>query len=206
MSVLTAAVIRRDYLEPSLDALALNDAQDRLIQNDTPEADSLIEHLAALAPVVRETRAVPNLISLFDQAIELRDWNRSEGRCVRTVSGNADTLVTDLRTLELSGRGTPRRAKAIARELREPLRVLADRIAGDARDESVEAGIRLGEIIARTPSAQLFSPAVLRELGSAKAACLRNWHARRDNTAPQPMQAATAPGQTRSNSHAHDEG
>lgn len=181
MTLLTAATIKRTVLEPSLDALALNGAQARLIQNDTPEADSVIEHLAALAPIVRETRAVPNLVQLFDQTISLRDWNRSEGDRVRVVTGHADGMVTDLRTLELSGSGgaSPLTAKALVRALRAPLRMIAEPSLGDPR-AWVDAGRQVGEILARTPEAQLFHPAVTRELGKAKAAALRELYERRE--------------------------
>ncbi len=177
----TAALIRRDYLEPGMDARALNDAQARLVSNpDTPALDSLTERLAAMGPTLRGTGATPHLVHAFDIALALRDSNRSEGGIERGICGSADQLFTDLRSLELSGSGgNPLTAKALVRELREPLRVIAEPYAGDPR-AWVDAGRTVGEIFARTPSGQLFSPAVTRELGKAKAAALRELYDRRE--------------------------
>ena len=193
MNVVTAATVRRAFLEPALDALALNDAQDRLIQNDTPEADSMIEHLAALGPVVRGTRAVPNLITLFDQAISLRDWNRGEGGCVRVVSGHADGMVTDLRARELrgglGGQPLPLAAKSVAHAIREPLRILVESTGEWPR---LRAACDIERQVGHLPQEQLFSPAVTRELGKAKAAALRELYDRRENGAATPAKGRGA--------------
>ncbi len=182
MNAVTAPTVRRLFLEPGMDARALNDAQARLVSNpDTPELDSLTERLAAMGPALRGTTATPHLVHAFDIALALRDSNGTEGQIQRTICGSADRLVTDLRSLELSGSGgaSPLTAKAIARALREPLRVIAEPSLGDPR-AWVDAGRTVGEIFARTPSGQLFAPAVTRELGKDKAAALRELYDRRE--------------------------
>jgi hypothetical protein len=205
-ALVTAALIRRDYLEPGMDARALNDAQARLVSNpDTPELDSLTERLAAMGPTLRGTGATPHLIHAFDLALELRDSNRSEGAIERGICGSADRLVTDLRSLELSGSGgNPLTAKALARALREPLRVIAEP-RGDPR-AWVDAGRTVGEIFARTPSGQLFAPEVLRDLGKAKAAALRELYDRRETkgaATPAKGRGATEP---RGEAHGRSDG
>jgi hypothetical protein len=164
-----------------MDARALNDAQARLVSNpDTPALDSLTERLAAMGPTLRGTAATPHLVHAFDIALALRDSNRAEGGLERSICGSADQLFTDLRSLELSGSGgNPLTAKALVRALREPLRVIAEPSLGDPR-AWVDAGRTVGEIFARTPSGQLFSPEVLRDLGKAKAAVLREEYDRRE--------------------------
>ena len=58
----TAALVRREFLEPAMDARALNQEQAViLINEETPEADSLIEHLAALHRTGDETHGLGSL-------------------------------------------------------------------------------------------------------------------------------------------------
>lgn len=180
MSALTAATVRHGFLEPALDARALNDAQQRLIQNDTPEVDSVTEHLTLIGRHLRGTDATPDLVHLFDRVLELRDSNVAEGGLERTICGRADRLVTDLRTLELSGSGgpSPLAARSLARRLREPLRVIAEPPLGDPR-ALVDAGRKVGEVIAHIPAEQLFTRDVTRELGERRAATLRALYERR---------------------------
>jgi hypothetical protein len=153
----------RGYNQPA-PAEYLDDPEDEV-------EDCGLDHGAKLA------RA--ELVGAWDNGVEsLRD-NRGGARIARRMAGHTDDLVRHYRTLELSGSGgNPLTAKALVRALREPLRVIADPV-GDPR-AWVDAGRTVGEILARTPSGQLFSPAVTRELGKAKAAALRDLYDRRE--------------------------
>ena len=206
---LTAATLRREILEPSLEARAINLGEERVFYNPSPEPDSLIEVLAAATRTLTAAgaRGKRQAVYLWDYTLEARDHNRREGDKELVVCGAADGMVSHTRSLELSGPGgaSPLTAKAIARALREPLRVIAEPSLGDPR-AWVDAGRTVGEIFARTPSGQLFSPAVTRELGKAKAAALRDLYDRRETkgaATPAKGRGATEP---RGEAHGRSDG
>ncbi len=203
----TAATLRREILEPSLEARAINLGEERVFYNPSPEPDSLIEVLAAATRTLAAAGAhgKRQAVYLWDYTLEARDHNRREGDKELVVCGAADGMVSHTRSLELSGSGgNPLTAKALARALREPLRVIAEPSLGDPR-AWVDAGRVIGEVFARTPSAQLFAPEVLRDLGKAKAAVLREEYDRRENGAATPAKGrgATEP---RGEAHGRSDG
>lgn len=171
MSV-TAATVRRNFLEPAMDARALNLDQARLLYDPSPEVDSLFEvsHAVATSPELRVARRhAPRLMHLLGQ---LHEKNEQEGDRQLLIAGAADLLVTDLRALELSGASpSALPAKAIARELREPLRRLLAPAGGDLFE--LLGDLRaVDRLIGRTPRAQLLSRTVRYELGKEKFALL----------------------------------
>lgn len=186
---LTAATTRRAFLEPALDARALNLAQQRLIHNPSPEPDSVLELLALMTADTRGEREA--FKALVGGAVRLGQSNRAEGGFEARIAGAADRLAVELRDAETGGSPGALTAKAIARALREPLRTIARPPLG-APERLVAAGRAVGEIFALVPSEQLLSPAVEHELGREKFGALCALHAERndgagaDGTAPAP--------------------
>ena len=175
MTDVTAATIRREFLEPVLDARAHNVLQERLIANKTPEVDSVADLLGVLTADTRGEREI--LRKLYATAGMLRGSNRQEGASEQSIAAAADVLATDLRGIELNGVTTALTAKSIARQLREPLRMLA--LSPVAAGAFVEAGRTIERVVARAPLAQLLSPAVEHELGAEKFQVLRELLAQR---------------------------
>jgi hypothetical protein len=161
--LVTAATVRTSFLEPGMDARALNIEQARLLENETPGLDSLAEVLDVARPLLP-----PGLGSvLVSVATRLDTSNEVEGRMEQAIAGAADGLTRTLRGLELAGNGSPFVARAIARRLREPLATVADPAAAGAR-ELVEAGRIIGEVLGSVPATQVFTATVAHELGEEK--------------------------------------
>lgn len=168
MTATTAACIRRDFLEPSLEAQAFNAGEERLIVNLSPECDSILEHGQALLKIVGPAGR-EHLVALLRLVAQVAHLNRAERECVRKVAGAADDLTRDLRNQELNG-GRGRGAggyRPVAAALKQPLAVLSD------VDPEVVAAVRaVDAVIASTPAALLMSDAVRRELRERKSGTL----------------------------------
>ncbi len=162
--MITAATVRRSFLDPALEAQAYNDEQRLLLFNPSAEVDSLVE-------IVRAERArgtsKAHALRLARLARQLVDSNRRERHFKRQIAGAADRAVRARRDLELNGDGEAVLAsKAIARALREPLRTLGDAARQDW--STIRALREIDQLLARVPRLQVLSPTVARELGRAK--------------------------------------
>lgn len=178
MTALSAAVARRDLLEPTLDAKALNQHQQRIVANPSPECDSLVEHISAVARTATPEQR-DHLYAIARLLNDLAHANHAEGECERMVAGAADQLVTDLRDDELNHTVKDRlTAKSIARRLRGPLTVLASPTFASAA-ALVEAIRVVDDVLARASTGLLLSVAVRHELGVAKFTLLSELHASR---------------------------
>lgn len=166
----SAAHVRASFLDPAMDARALNLEQHFWIDNGTPECDSVLDHLACIDPDSISERT--HLEQLRALAFVVAAENMSEGQIERTICGAADLLARDLRGVELNGVSGVLAAKGIARLVRGPV----DRML--AGDESFEDACALVDVFARVPSAQLLSHAVEHELWTKRFAKLRELHGR----------------------------
>lgn len=118
---MTAKTLRTGVLEPTLDAIALNRHQARLVANPTPEVDSLAEHVRELARLATRQQR-PHLLAVLELLRTLAASNDAEQTQEQTVAGLVDRMVSEQRDLELNG--TSRKsARACSRALRP---VLAD--------------------------------------------------------------------------------
>lgn len=161
---LTAATVKREVLDPSLEGIALNLQQERLVCNPSPEVDSLVEHINALART--DPGRASDMMRLLTQLVASNQLEREQWR---KPAGFADRTARHLRDTELNGggpRGVP--ARQIATTFRDPLDAFAA-----ARDRAtvlqVVAAIRL---LTTVPADQLLAPAVLHNLGKAKGRLL----------------------------------
>ena len=175
--MLTASSIERDYLSNSLDAIAANDEQARLIFNPSPEVDSLVEDFKLLIGSSRRSvdrqADAPLPARLADTSRRLRALAHSNGRERRfelAISAAADRDVRSARDLALNGRAGGEAVlacKAIARAVRVPLKTIADPPAGDGM-ALVDAVRAVDQVLARAPAAQVCSPTVRHEIGDAR--------------------------------------
>jgi len=161
--MITAALARSAFLDPALEAQALNDEQGLLLYNPSEEPDSLLELVRA-----ERDRATPaaHTLRLARLTRQLATSNGRERYFERSIAGAADQIVRATRDLELNRAGEAvLAAKAIARALREPLRMLtAERLDWQA----IQAAREVDRLLARVPRLQVLSPTVAHELGKAK--------------------------------------
>ena len=170
MSALSAAAVRRSFLEPAMDAIALNRRQTRLLANPDPELNSLTE----LAVALRDGAEPYELHALATLCVQLRDANAREGGFELLLAGAADDLAIDLHARERNGQASQLLGiRAAANALRAPLGVLQDPPAGDVL-AVIDATRAVDRVLAVAPRAQLLCPALEHELGAAKFALL--WH------------------------------
>lgn len=175
MSV-TADHVRRAFLDPAMDARALNQDQARLIYDPSPEVDSLLEVLGQVSPATDECRR--HMKRAIAKCVKLGLSNRGEGGLEARVAGAADQLTRELHGQQLQGNSAIA-AKACARMLREPLSAIACPPLGEPR-RLIEAGRAVGEVFVRVPSEVLLSRAVEHELGVEKFALLSALYERRE--------------------------
>lgn len=167
MTAVNSATVRDRILGPALEARARNLEQ----YDPSPEIDSLLEELRARVQMLAVRRDREALLALIDEVIASNDL---EGREELSVAGVADQLATDLADYERNGKHVPSDrlgCKAIARRLRDPLRLLADP-AGRKPAEIVEASRVVRDTIKLVTQVQLLSPTVEHELGKKKFATL----------------------------------
>lgn len=162
---LSSATVQRVFLSPGMDARALNVEQQRILFDDSPEPDSLIELLQAIDPDTKaEARAFRQLIH---GAVELYRSNGSEGEFELAICGAADQLARDLHD-EVQNHGREQMVvKAIARKLRPALATIAKPPVGEPRS-LVAAGRAIGEVTSQVPTDQLLSPGLRHELGAGR--------------------------------------
>jgi hypothetical protein len=174
-ALVTAGTLRERVLEPALDARSLNLEQKRLLLDPSPECDSAVEHVRALAQLVADERARIHIFQLGRLAHRLAASNGAEGSYERLVAGAADRLVRDLRALELRGEGDRSVAKEqLARDIRKPLRAIAAAAApGNGLLPLVAAVRELDQVLDRAPADQLLSRTVEYQLGRATFGLLR---------------------------------
>jgi hypothetical protein len=114
--------MRGTFLEPALDARALNLQQQALIANSTEEIDSLVEIVRSLARSARPDQR-PVVAALVTITRELARLNQAEGELQRQIAGAAHEFVSQMRSEELAGRNALA-TKSVARALRSPLEIL----------------------------------------------------------------------------------
>jgi hypothetical protein len=183
--IVTAGVVERAFLEPGLEAVALNRQQQRLLYDPSPAVDSALEHLLALwrlAGPPSSPQGSPDVAAHVTATLSLgrrlASSNAREREHVRAVCGEADRLTRDLRFAERVAADAGLSAKAIARQVRAPLTVLEGRDPDD-QWAVVDAVFALDLVFAAVPAAQLFSPAVRHELRGRRFALLRELYERR---------------------------
>lgn len=155
----------RTMLGVELDAIALNQDQERRIFNPSPEVDSLSERLAAL----RRHRVPAALVDAIAADVRaLYHLNHQEGDMERIVAGHLDQLAAAQHAAETcpaDGTVVSRQlgVKSLARALSPHLRTLRDE--GSAED-SWAARRELRAIARRVTVAQLRSTTLRHELGA----------------------------------------
>lgn len=152
--------VARDGLHHAMDARAANLEQDRLLHNPDPEINSIAE----FAPYVR-AEARPKFEVLVGRTLRS---NIAEGNSEMEMAGLMEDELARKRLAPTSERWT---AKRIARELRDPLAV----IAAPAKHDGIafyRACTTVRELVRELPSHQLLSGAVRHELRATKFALL----------------------------------
>lgn len=177
MNVTHPFVVAR-FVDPSLDAIALNRQQRDLVFNPSEEADSIIEHLLHVRPDSRAER--DHLRAAAKLSLQFAELNDGEFSHLRTIAGTADRLARDLHVAERNGLGASVRAKAIANRIRDALKVIyaKDPSERTARDY-LEAVWALGDLFREVPADQLFTPALEHELGKGRMRQLRELYEQR---------------------------
>jgi hypothetical protein len=163
----SAQVLREQVLAPTLDAIALNARQHRLFFNPTVEADSMVEHLQALARTATPEQAphVEALLLLVRDAVVA---NTAEGGRQRVAAGAADGLLSEAHRCQRQPRAAAPTVKGTAALLRGPLDVLgrsADYVTPKAR---ASAAAEVAAVIDATPVALLVGTSLRHELGVRK--------------------------------------
>ncbi len=162
-SPITSASINTAFLEPAMEARALN-----LSQYDPSAAvDSSLERIRALALRLPPSSEREELLLEVEETIAS---NVLEASAELSLCGDADRLVTDLRGAELGRIRQVLGTKTIARRLRKPLDDLLDDDSIGRRQFEAHAVIRA--TIAEVPRLMLLSDAVAHELGNEKFALL----------------------------------
>jgi CHAT domain-containing protein len=161
-----SSLLRDRVLNPTMDARAHNLHQARLIANPTPEIDSIVEHLAAIAETATDTQR-GHVLELLRLVRDLAASNHAEGTRQQTVAGVVDRLAADLRRHETTAR-TSFGVQQLARALRKPLETIVNaRGAGSAK--YVTAVRQIEDVLRMVPATHLLDNVSLRhELGVAK--------------------------------------
>lgn len=155
-----ATRLREEVLHPSMESTCHN-----LDQYDpSPEADSILEHLEVLVAQLPDGPTKSQIEKHLAAAIAS---NLREGGETRRVSGAADRLVAELRSIETNGVRRAIGAKSLARGLRAPLAILLDP-AGRSASELVRARRQVFAVIGEIPAAQLRSRRLRHELAKRK--------------------------------------
>jgi hypothetical protein len=175
----SAAHVKDSFLDPAMDARALNLNQAFRLTNQTPECDSLLEHLARIHPDGPSERF--HLQQMHALAVVVVAENETEGQIEQRIARSADLLSRDLRGVELNGASGVLTAKAIARRLRGPLQVLVDvdelgAHAGHPGTAILDAAFAVGDVLRLVPSRQLLQPQVEHELRGRLFEKLRDLH------------------------------
>lgn len=157
----SAREVQTEALERALEARAENLTQQRLLDNDTREIDSLrevLEHLAPHAPrdlIVRGRRLLDNIAHS----------NLREGHHEQRIAGWSDRLTIGLHAGELAGRAVG--VKALAGTLRSPLDALAA-----LEDQQLQAVASLAAALSLTSRERLLSASMANQLGPRKTRTL----------------------------------
>lgn len=164
--MIAAAAVQRDGLAPALDVVAIGLAEHRVFYDPSEERDSLLELLPAVVPAsTRQSGRGRAFVGLLREGMELNSVQTHRGR---DVAGFLDSLATDLRAAER----TPG-VKAIAREVRDPLRALAD-LPGEDLARVVGAVRAIDSVLDRAGPARALGRSVEHELGVRAYALLRD--------------------------------
>jgi hypothetical protein len=171
---MTAAAIRRDLLEPALDARAHNVEQVRLLMNPSIEVDSAAEHFALAA---RHCTAAGrrHIIAGLELIRDALASNALEGDLERRIAGAADTLARDAHRDEHHPQSAqPWSIKRVAKTLRAPLTDLCNPIIQGAGRDQALADVH--DVFQRAPQHAVLNVAVRHELGVRKYTKLVELH------------------------------
>jgi hypothetical protein len=166
----TAGTLQRKVLDPALEAIALNRAQERIVYDPSPERDSIAEWVNAMADSDPESCAA--IMGLLAQLVASNQLEQTE---ILRIAGFSDETIRHLRRLERTAAGATSQAwtrRRLIDRLRQPLAVIADPVPHDAMT-FVQAVRVVDDLIVRVPLSDLLADAVLYQLGQAKAAKLR---------------------------------
>lgn len=159
MSAVTTRRVIEEVVHPSMDGRVHNLQQARLLANlDTPEVDSVIEHIDTLPGFGVPAATV--------EALRRKVWllvesNGREGQSHRTVAGNGEQIARDLRHV-----GPSLKRPEISRRLGPILDAISEvEIADPSRDWSALADL----IETHWPRETLLSASLLHELGGRRA-------------------------------------
>lgn len=168
-----AASLRREILEPALDARSHNLAQQRLIANVTADCDCLLDHISALLQTATPDQR-EHLAALLQIIVDLAHSNVVEGGLQRQIAGAADTLARDAQRSEHAPMAPAWGIKRVATALRAPLADLCNPIIqGAARDQALAA---VREVFRHAPGRAVVNVAVRHELGVKKYTKLVELH------------------------------
>lgn len=161
---LTAAALRRDYLEPVLDAQAVNDVQAHATANATPETDCVVDHLNQIVARPHDSAHVlRHAAEALAHAARVYELNQAERAYERQIAGAADRDVRDVRRVELRGESPAVTAREIV-----PVARLAPDLLGVLARGKVAAGTFM-RVVCFAPVGQMLAPAVAHEIGHAFA-------------------------------------
>jgi hypothetical protein len=167
--VVSAVSVQQGVLVPSMDQVALNAEQQRLLFDPSPERDSLVELLLLGVEV---DGAQPWEVSALRVCQRLGLANREEGQLARQVAGFADALASDLHGLELARKDGEERlgVRELVGRLRGPLDVLVRADAGEpvAAGEVAAAGAAIGRLAAVCPRERLLAQSIRHNLGGRR--------------------------------------
>jgi hypothetical protein len=177
MTVLSSSTART-LMGEAMDARALNYRQAQALINDTPEVDSIAEHLAAL---VAQGVSPSKVRDLFALTVEVFESNKAEGGLEMSLCGSLDDIAACLYDMERNHGGTgARTVRELGRDLRWALPVVYEP-GGHAAATVVAAGALIAEIVDSTPADQLFTESVRKELRNTNYGRLLEQHAARHN-------------------------
>jgi hypothetical protein len=163
---ISAATVRREFLEPAMDTRAVN-------IDDHDLSVTLADDLERLHCPVDDARLLREVRALSRRAIVI---NTTEGNLEKQIVGAADRLARDLRGIELNAAALELTARVIAARLRGPLAVIQQYETTGAGDAMalVAAGREIERVAARCPTSHLLSPRVRKELRARKYQLLRD--------------------------------
>lgn len=166
--MITADAVKRSVLDPAMEGIALNRAQERLIYNASPELDSIAEWVNAMAE--QDPERCAETMRLLTQLVATNQLEQTEWF---KTAGFGDETIRLLRRAERQpGGGLAWTRRRLVDHVRGPLAVIADPAGHDAM-AFVRAVRLLDDLIETVSANDLLAPAVLYQLGERKAETLQ---------------------------------